>query len=340
LERMKELNVYDTSIQKEALINELKGNLFEFLVGQRLANSYGIEGAYMSSLSPEFKDRLQTYELWLRTNSTDLLEKLPGLARSTADFFKEREDLDIDAILLVGKVLGGSSDQRAKEADLLLKTQTGIKSLSLKLCKEHSFVNTKSAGARSFYPRYFSKNFPSSQGAQNNLNHRLEEDYKELSLALHEMAGLDPEERFGKAWQEAELPLLPGQLNSEMNQRLKGHYYYMIQSFFEVWEKLFKKDKKKFMDSMMPLLGFGDSELIQLSCFYSGDYQMSCLDLKKAQPYRLKLESAELIPPKEGLSSFEMKMDDCSFQVRLKPMNKFTVPGLKVNCSLKLQKIC
>lgn len=335
---MKELNVYDTSIQKEALINELKGNLFEFLVGQCLANSYGVEGEYLSSISPEFTDRLQTYELWLRENSPELLEKLPFLARSTARFYQSEEAEAVDAILLVGKVLGGSSDQRAKEADLLLKKKAGVSSLSLKLCKENSFVNTKSAGARSFFSRYFSKNFPSVKEAQNNLNHKLEEDYKEVSQALHEMAGLEPEQQFGKSWHEAGQPLLPGQLESSMNSRLKEHYYFMIQAFFEVWERLYHRDKKKFLDSMMPLLGFGHNELVQLSCFYSGDYKLSFNNLKKAEPYRAKLESAELIPPKEGLSSFEMKMDDCSFQVRLKPMNKFTVPGLKVNCSLKLQK--
>ncbi|MFT6071423.1 MAG: hypothetical protein ACJAT2_001602 [Bacteriovoracaceae bacterium] len=335
---MKELNVYDTSIQKEALINELKGNLFEFLVGQCLANSYGLEGEFLGSISPEFTDRLQTYELWLRENSPELLEKLPHLARSTAEFFKKKEMDRIDAILLVGKVLGGSSDQRAKEADLLLKKKDSVSSLSLKLCKENSFVNTKSAGARSFFPKYFSKSFPSARSAQNNLNHKLEEDYKEVSMALHEMAGLPVEQQFGTAWKEAGLPLLPGQLNTEMNKRLKEHYYYMIQSFYEVWENLYKKDHKKFKDSMMPLLGFGHKDLIQLSCFYSGDYQLSFNNIKKAQPYRLKLEEAVLIPPKEGLSSFEMKMEDCSFQIRLKPMNKFTVPGLKVNCSLKLLK--
>lgn len=337
---MKELNVYDTSIQKEALINELKGNLFEFLVGQCLANSFGLEGDYLGSISKEFRDRLHTYELWLQTHSPDLLEKLPLLAKSTADFYIKNEPESVDAILLVGKVLGGSSDQRAKEADLLLKIKDRLASLSLKLCKENSFVNTKSAGARSFYPKYFRVHFPSAVPAQNNLNHKLEEDYKEVSLALHEMAGLEPEQQFGKSWQEAKLPLLPGQLNTEMNKRLKEHYYYMIQSFYEVWENLYKKDRKKFYDCMMPLLGFGHQDLIQLSCFYSGDYKLSFNNLKKAKPYRSMLESAELSPPKEGLSSFEMKMDDCSFQVRLKPMNKFTVPGLKVNCSLKLHKIC
>ena len=41
-----------------------------------------------------------------------------------------------------------------------------------------------------------------------------------------------------------------------------------------------------------------------------------------------------------SISSFEMQMEDCTFQVRLKSMNKFTVSGLKVNCSLKQLKSC
>ena len=34
-------------------------------------------------------------------------------------------------------------------------------------------------------------------------------------------------------------------------------------------------------------------------------------------------------------SSFEISLSKILLQIRCKPMNKFTVPGLKINCSIK-----
>lgn len=337
---MKELNVYDTLIQKEALINELKGNLFEYLVAKDLANTNQVEGQFSRSIPPEFQERLRGYEEWLREHSEELLVKLPVLAHTTARYVADNLPGKLDGVLVVGKLAGGSHDERVREADLLLKQKDTVLPLSLKLCKENSFVNTKSGGARSFFSKYFGKSFKAAFASQKIINNLLDSSYKELSMELHRIAGLPEQEQFGAEWREAELPELPGQLNEQMSSVLKGHYHEMVLEFYNVWEKLYHFDQKIFLDCMMPLLGFGSTEVTQVSCFYKGDYELSYNSFKSAAPYREKLKDAVLHKPKEGLSSFEVEMDDCSFQLRLKPMNKFTVSGLKVNCSLKQLKTC
>jgi len=337
---MKELNVYDTLIQNEALINELKGNLFEFLVGRELAVTSNLEGQFLSAIPEDFHERLRGYENWLRDNSEELLTQLPSLAKETVGFFRGQVKEELTGVLVVGKLAGGNHDQRLGEADLLVKTNTNLIPISLKLCKEKSFVNTKSAGVRSFISKYFGHSFQSAKKRQEKLNQSLDNHYIELSKKLHLLGGLGPEPRFGEAWFRAGLPELPGQLNPEMNSALKEHYHEMILLFFETWQELLLENKNVFLDSMMPLLGFGLEEINQLSCFYSGKYNFSYGSYKGRDLFRKALNDAELRGPKDGLSSFEMVMNDCIFQVRLKPMNKFTVSGLKVNCSLKQDKSC
>lgn len=335
---MRELNTYDTIAQNEALINELKGNLFEFLVGKELSQSKGLEAHYMKAIPPEFLERLHGYEHWLREHSEGLLVSLPALAKETASYLEKSLGAELDGVLVVGKLAGGSHDDRVKEADLLLKSGDQVHPISLKLCKENSFVNTKSAGVRSFFSRYFQNRFPDVRKHQDELNSFLDESYSSMCRTLHKMGGLKEQDLFDGKWVDAGFPELPGQLDKEMNQVLKSHYHEMICRVFELWANLLESNKKAFYECMMPLLGFGLKELGQLSCFYKGDYQLSYNSFKTSAPLLNSLNSSKLIPPKEGLSSFEMQMADCSFQVRLKPMNKFTVSGHKMNCSLKQLK--
>nr|MBP9682228.1 hypothetical protein [Bacteriovorax sp.] len=64
---------YSNQIQKEAILNEFKGNLFEFLVAQGLARKSNIEDQFLLSLPTEFKSRLGTYEELIRLHEGRLL---------------------------------------------------------------------------------------------------------------------------------------------------------------------------------------------------------------------------------------------------------------------------
>ncbi|MCR9206333.1 MAG: hypothetical protein NXH75_17260, partial [Halobacteriovoraceae bacterium] len=76
-----------------------------------------------------------------------------------------------------------------------------------------------------------------------------------------------------------------------------------------------------------------------VTCFY---------DHKKEDRYLIKkikgfgwtdllkeIKTLSFPPAKEKISSFIMSFGAHDLQIRVKPMNKFTVCALKVNCSLK-----
>ena len=48
-----------------------------------------------------------------------------------------------------------------------------------------------------------------------------------------------------------------------------------------------------------------------------------------------ELKSLKINGLKKGLSSFDVCLESLTLQIRVKPMNVFTVPGMKVNCSVK-----
>ena len=50
---------------------------------------------------------------------------------------------------------------------------------------------------------------------------------------------------------------------------------------------------------------------------------------------RQELKTLKINGLKKGLSSFEIGLESLTLQIRVKPMNIFTVPAMKVNCSVK-----
>ncbi len=75
---------YASEIQEIALINELKGNLFEYLVGLELAKFANISKNFSISNNTEMKNRLMEYEDWLKFNCPELLVRLPELSKICA----------------------------------------------------------------------------------------------------------------------------------------------------------------------------------------------------------------------------------------------------------------
>ncbi len=75
------LESYGTSAQNSALVNEFKGNLFEYLVASAIAKYYGLESDFITSINDSFRQSLSFYETWLRTHDLPLLRSLVcGLA--------------------------------------------------------------------------------------------------------------------------------------------------------------------------------------------------------------------------------------------------------------------
>jgi len=335
----------DTLVQKEALLNEFKGNLFEYLVASLLARHYKIESTFISSFGGDIRKQLSEYEQWIRANEPALLAQLPVLATSLSKELISVLPLIAENILVVGKSAGGSHDERFNEADILVLSGKDIVPVSIKLCKDHSFVNTKSGGARSFLTKYFS-NFKESESEQKNLNENIDKTFLEMGHSLYEMAGLDFHGRFDENWRSQGLPELPGQLNKEMNTKVVSTYYKAIDGLYHSLKRLWSIDQDRFLTDLFPLIGLGNQEIIQATCFHvSSTKDGSVTKYNLARNHILcgkEIIASQLdysfVELKKNISSFEIKFPNFVLQIRIKPMNRFTQSAFKVNCSVKWSK--
>lgn len=333
------------STQKEALINEYKGNLFEYIVAHQCARQLGLEERFLSDFGGEAKQRLSTYESWLRENDRELIQALPKLAGPVAESLAQQlRPLAPSALLVVGKSAASQSaqDRSLKEADLL--ALLGPKSeheqgISLKLCKANAFVNTKSGGLKSFFRTYFAKCADVAQ-AQAKLHKEVDRVFWKMGHELYEAQGLGEfTGHFDQRWTEAGLSELPGELPEEYKRLVQSSYQKLIQQLHSGFLMFQKNDPKAFNRSLEALMGFGHNELIQLSCFYQnnthGRYQFDHLQKHPSVRETLIDHPPEVRALKSGLSSFEVAVGDWVLQIRVKPMNKFTQASYKVNCSVK-----
>lgn len=339
---MRSYPVFDTVSQNEALINEFKGNLFEYLVAAELARRLKLEASFMRSLAPQLAERLRHYEDWLWQHDQLLAQRLPELAQaSCVQLLQELPAKNYVRIIVMGKLAGGSHDDSFGEADILLVDDNEVVvPISLKLCRSGAYVNTKSGGIRTFLNKYF-KQIPEIELAQERVNLVLDESFAELAHILHERHGLTGQEYFGAAWKAAGLPLLPGELIPEDQQLLQEHYARVINVLYESLQKPFVTQRAQFDQALLTLLGFKLPGMIQLTCFHRGSgeerYQLDQIVIVHEQKRRQEIASAALLPPKNQQASFSLEFPWGLLQIRVKPMNKFTQAALKVNCSVREQ---
>lgn len=341
---LRDLSSFDTLAQNEALINEFKGNLFEFLVASLLSRHYGVEAEFLKSLNPKLKEQFSYYEKWLRKYDKNLIYKLPVLAKESACKLQDYIGSDVSEVFVIGKIAAGSGNDEFNEADLLLKGKSNSYPISIKLCKANSFVNTKSAGVGSFISKYFSS-FAQVTDLQDKLSSTVQSTFDNMCFKMHEIEALTPSSSFLGEWRDSERPELPGSLGPELSAELQKFYQIVIKEIFRIFKDLYESNPKEFSKSLLPLIGFGDQSLIHLSCFHkeitnSGEkqkYNLHSVKIKKVEDYIL--ENKVIIKDlKAGISSFDLQIDNLTLQIRVKAMNKFTTPSLKVNCSIKENK--
>lgn len=329
-------------LQKEALINEYKGNLFEYLVANMTARNLGLESSFLQSFGGEEKQRLQTYESWLRENDRPCLMALPALAQQTAARLcqhLEKDDRSFQNVLVIGKKWGAQNRGSWDEADLLLvDTSRQVQGVSLKLCKGHAYVNTKSGGARSFIEKYF-RPFENAAHLQKQINQQLDQSFVQMGQELYQRAQLgDFPGRFDHSWIEAGLSELPGELPEEYRLVVQASYAEVISQIHQAMIGLQENDKNLFTQCLHSLLGFGNAQIWQLMCFYRGDYEFSHCEFESDVDSFFRDDQVLIHELKPELGSFEIEIGDIILQIRVKPMNKFTASAHKINCSLKRQK--
>jgi hypothetical protein len=331
--------ISSNDITSNALINEYKGNLFEYLVGHEVAKLAKVESSFLGSFGGEAKERLSFYQQELYKLDRGLYQQLPRhahkVAKELVDYLIETgKPSNISNIVVMGKSAAGGQDSSFGECDLMLLTPQTKLPISLKFCKRKAYVNTKSGGLRSFVDKYFAGFGDLASARQAQLNKTLDISFEQVARELYEVNGLNLQEDdkpFGTLWTG---PDLPGQLSSSEKKILLAHYYRMIEKLFECFKELYAKDKNIFLHGLASMVGLTMEEMIQAVCFHSEDQSLD-VRFYEWKNFVTDKKSFELIELKEQVSSFEMKIGNRLLQIRVKPMNKFTVSAMKVNCGVK-----
>ena len=322
--------------QSQAYLNEYKGSLFEYLVAQELAKRFHLQSHFMQSLGPNQCDLLQHYERELRKLEPDLAQTLPLLAQETAtQYIETLGPTPLTHIGLQGRPLAKGGKRKKDEGDLSIRLdgQDCKHSVSLKLGRVGSFVNTKSAGIKSFLTEYFSPF--QSEWEQKKLNQYLEASHLQMSEKLYQKKQLRFNGHWDKQWSQSGLSELPGELPSPLRPIVHDHYRRVMVKLDEILWRLYQQDQETFKLCLSPLLGFS-RKLTQIKVYHLKHKLHSIAIINQENILEL-LNSLKWNREEVTKGFFTIDFAQHQFQLRLKPMNKFTALALKVNCSLKFQ---
>lgn len=321
-------------LQNEALLNEYKGNIFEFLVANQLSRLLNKESNFLFNLNHEFKVRLSMYEEFLRLNYPEILMKLFEMAKKTAEEIFNLPDIQLIKdkleIHLIGKSVATNDNSLWGETDLVLLGPKENLKLSLKLSKDHSYTNTKSAGIKSFVSKYFSS-FENAEKLQLELNHEVDFQFQKMGQALYQQEGLVFHGQFDQEWRNSYTEL-PGELNSEHRAVVFANYSAINFKLYQIIKGFYAIDKTKFLECLFPLMGLSQQDIIQVTTYHRDHIldEVKIFSWDNKQTINLILADY-----KENSHSFDVLINQIILQIRIKPMNKFTTASYKVNCSIK-----
>jgi hypothetical protein len=320
---------------KEALFNEVKGSLFEYLMARELAVLSQGELEFIEKLDKNYLNVLSQQDRMVRQFYPELL-----------GFLQEVSKVSVKALLnflqetphspeLLGKFSHAHhSSTLIHEADLMLQTSHGPLPLSLKLNKKNAFVNTKSGGIKSFFSQYFSFIDPKFQAL---FNQFVDLEFGRMSLELHALNDLEYPGDFS-LWVRAQKSELPGELEPQEREILKAFYARVAVEMHRILSLAQEKNPQAFSSSLPSLMGFSSPEIVQLVCFH--DFKTKSKPVAQIHAFSdvSKFLSEAQLRPFHQTSSVEIEIGNWTLQIRVKPMNKFTTTAIKINCSVKLKQ--
>lgn len=315
---------------KEALFNEVKGSLFEYLMGRKLAQLSGEELKFVESLDKNYLNVLSQQDRMVRQFYPEMLSFLGKVSEASANELIKYLGETPHSPQLIGKFA------EINEADLMLGSSKGRISLSLKLNKKNAFVNTKSGGIKSFFEIYFP--FIASNNQQS-FNALVDQEFTRMSYELHALNDIEFTGDYNR-WVKLGKSELPGELNEAERKILKGFYARIAIEIHNILSAAQKLDPKSFSQSLPALMGFSSPEILQLVYFH--DFKSGAGDGGWASIHSYndveKWLSEATITPFNYTSSVEVQMGEWTLQIRVKPMNKFTTTAIKINCSVKFKQ--
>lgn len=323
---------------ESAIVNEYKGNLFEYFVAHEMSLAYHVEDIFLMHLNRDLKERLLNYEEKLVSIDRTLFEKLPLLAKMTMEKIYKHFPLEkgeVKDLQVVGKTINTLNRSLWSEADIVLITEKRPYLWSLKLSKTHSFTNTKSGGIKSFVIKYFSRFFL-SESFQNELNGIVDASFYQMGADLYCRHHLYFDGHFGEEW-SLHHPTLPGNLSQEESQIVFQHYERVAFALNQILRKLYEIDVEEFKKALWPLCGVGNTAIVQVTTFHQW-HDFIATEICDPSNIQSKTELIKFLPFKQGAHSIQIILANLHLQIRIKPMNEFTTASYKVNCSVKVIK--
>jgi hypothetical protein len=320
---------------REALFNEIKGSLFEYLTAREIARAQGLEANFLRSLPEHYQAVLEQQDRMTQELYSELADFLPIWSKTAAQaLLAQNSGLKISGIELVGQFIHTTGSEDVGEADFILKTSEGLRPVSLKLNKRQGSVNTKSAGIKSLLTQYFP--VAHVETLQANFNALVDSEFGIVHDELYRIAGL-PEANGWEEWRKSGLTELPGELPEDMRERLHAFYARVSQALEVVLKQIAAADPVEFREGLLKLAGFGSTDLWQLICFH---------DIYGKTPEKLTVMMLDEASVRERVASYawrehggkassELMLGDWLLQIRVKPMNKFTTTAIKMNCSIR-----
>lgn len=311
------------------MLNEYKGNVFEFLVANSLARQYEILPEFLNSIEDSFYSILEQQQLFIHQYFPDVYNRLPVWAEALAtQFTKHRPELKIKAVRLIGKIATSSYDQFGTADIILVDTADEEINLSIKLAKANTYVNSKSSGVHSFITKYISKELTE---LQYEFDLYFKKNFDELALSLNELAGLELATSFSN-WEQAGLPVLPGELENEYSERYKVFTKKINTKLFDTIDRCYENGYL-LPHVLRELCGVEDG-FYQLIFFHHSNGAKEDAVVLSLEDFNYG-QNIEVIKQSYGV---DLKTNKFVLQLRLKPMNKFTT-SYKINCAYKLSSL-
>lgn len=329
--------IFSNQSQVESLLNEMRGNLFEYLFAKNLANHFKILEKFERGINSELSDQFRIYQTHILQHFPDLPQKLLGLAEQAVGKFHEHRSIlpdEVSDIQVVGKVTGQAKE--SQEADILLYEAPGniCLGISLKMMHVRGYVNTKSGGAQSFVEKYF-QSITGVENYHDRFLDSVQSNYEQIVQKTCQILDIPTASISNGEWKNYLESRLPGQQPPEVREQIHLGYNKMILSLYEVFKEMHTAEPVQFKSCLTQLFGMTGANNVSVMCYYSKDYNLDDLDILTKDQLEKELEDLEIQAEAPEKSSFTINTPKYSLQVRIKPMNEFTVPSYKINCSVK-----
>ncbi len=303
-------------------------------MAKEIAKSIGDELGFQSLIDPNYLNVLGQQDRMVRQFYPEMSSFLFNAAKKTGNqlmaFFKERPV----SSKVVGKFSNSSLKEELHEADIIIEFKSHLLPLSLKLNKKNSFVNTKSGGVKSFFETYFSF---IHHDVQKEFNTFVDTEFNRMAFELHSLHDMEYSGSFNQ-WVSRGLSELPGELDQDSRNILKSYYSRIAHRMHKILESAFLSHPEKIKMALPPLMGFSSKDILQVIYFH--DFPSNDGEQIEIHHYKSLLDelSVVLLEPFNDTSSVEFLVGNCSLQIRVKPMNKFTTTAIKINCSVKFKQ--